>query len=135
MIDTTLDGNDVSKMGICGIMSIHIITGIPIEQVYNDYKKMFNEGPKWNGSTRHWNRKKLLTHYGVKYTEIKSPRHTLRIFVQKYCVDGKKYMIRFSGHVITYMNGLVYDQGNINGKTIDEYRRKNSRVLNTLEFE
>jgi len=134
MFDKTLFGKDVSKLSLCGLMAIHVITKIPLEKVTTDYKVKFLKGPKWRYITTLSNLKSMFSCYGHKFNVIRD-RRTVRIFVELYGSQSTALMLYHRGHFITYMNGLLYDQSNLNGVRPDEYRRKNCKVVQALEFD
>ena len=45
---------------------------------------------------------------------------SLKTFVKKHTLPGKRYMVRTTGHVQVLQDGWVVDQGGV--KHIDEYR-------------
>lgn len=129
-LEDKLNDTPIKNMGICGIFALHYITELPLAKIYNDYKNNFCRGLKrWNGSTRHVYRLRLLDILGLNYKEIKLEKEfTLKTVMKMFQNHKTPIMIRVRGHVMVLDNNLIYDQSNIGGIDINKCKHKNRRV-------
>lgn len=133
-MDNSIAGKSISQLPICGIYAISLFLNIPLVNVFNDYKKMFDKRDNWKGRTLHSNRKALLQNaYKCELVEI-TTNLALAEFCKAYLLNSheQKYLITISGHVLIYSKGLLFDQTHSEGIAFLEYRRATGKIKNVI---
>jgi len=128
----------------CGLTALAVVAGVTLAEATAAYIRQYPRrvGSRWKGGT-HWTyTMQAAKHLGVRYVDDTplDPRYTIRIvkrmslktFVKKHAMRGKRYMIRTTGHVQVLQDGMVIDQGG--GRHIDEYRGAGKIVKDALRI-
>lgn len=131
--------NQIEKLGIgchllpnCGLVAIAYVTGKQLSEVSQYYKTTYEKRGNWKGGTNAYNRRAILTHYGVDFAKIDFPKLSLKWWVHNESEPNKQYMVKTSGHVQVIENGMVLDQRGC--KPISEYWGKMKRVQEVLQI-
>lgn len=107
------DSDKHSNMPICGVLSLAIAAGVSFDVAHatcrstmDSHRQRFRGGISLKQLERAMD--KLATRY-VKRTVVGSL--TLRKFAEKYAKPDTVYIMRKRGHLFTFKNGVVCDQG------------------------
>ena len=119
-----INGKDISEMGCCGIYAAAQVARKDIQDVFDDYKRIYKKGPRWKGSTNTNKLIRLLTDkYKIKlkpegledwnWVHGKQKRISVRTFNKKWALPNRTYIIWISSHVMVLCNGKLRDQWHI----------------------
>jgi hypothetical protein len=91
----------------CGVLAVAVCSGKP----YADCEAALRLPGNWKGGTRQADRERVLRAFGVRFdTCANPPRRTLLHFVRCHAEPNTLYKVRVTGHVVTVLNGMVFDQ-------------------------
>ena len=115
-----INGKDISEMGCCGIYAAAQVARKDIQDVFDDYKRIYKKGPRWKGAT---NTNKLIRLLRDKYKVKRKPegaidwnsqkKISVRTFNKKWALPNRTYIIWISRHVMVLRNGKLRDQWHI----------------------
>ena len=158
------NGKPISEQGLCGIYAVALVTNKTVQSVFNKYKRYYQMGNDWKGSTKYGHLFNLLMLYKRKIRLIIAPKTefskgsgkpvSLRKFVDEYSGKNRTYIIRYRGHVMVVLNRICYDQSGEtpyesigkrdiiervscwSGNTYKQYfgGQKNGLVINAIEI-
>ena len=109
-MNETIKGRLASKMPCCGIYAASLISGKPIETVFDDYKKLFKKCHRWQGSVTTSGLLELLQKYKCKLVPEGEKGITVRKFHDKYALLNRTYIIFVATHVFVLRDGVYEDQ-------------------------
>lgn len=128
----------------CGLTALAVVAGVTLAEATAAYIRQYPRyvGSNWKGGTYWTYTMQAAKHLGVRYVDDTplDPRYTIRIvkrmslktFVKKHALPGKRYMVRTTGHVQVLQDGMVIDQGGV--RHIDEYRGAGKIVKDALRI-
>lgn len=132
-LDNELNGTSVTRQPICGLYAIHVHTQIPVKTLFDSYKTRFNKANNWKGKTNIKNLSDLMNALGVQHKVCRlSPPIQIKALDSYY--SNKPLIIRISGHILSYKDGIIYDQYNA-GIKISDYKRASSKITHIIEME
>jgi hypothetical protein len=135
---------DAQRGPNCGLTALAVVAGVTLAEATAAYIRQYPRyvGSNWKGGTRWTYTMQAAKHLGVRYVDDTplDPRYTIRIvkrmslktFVKKHTLPGKRYMVRTTGHVQVVQDGMVIDQGGV--LHIDEYRGAGKIVKDALRI-
>ena len=135
---------DAQRGPNCGLTALAVVAGVTLAEATAAYIRQYPRyvGSNWKGGTRWTYTMQAAKHLGVRYVDDTplDPRYTIRIvkrmslktFVKKHALPGKRYMVRTTGHVQVLQDGMVIDQGGV--RHIDEYRGAGKIVKDALRI-
>jgi len=128
----------------CGLTALAVVAGVTLAEATAAYIRQYPNyvGSNWKGGT-HWTyTMQAAKHLGVRYVDDTPledgynirivKRMSLKTFVKKHAIPGKRYMVRTTGHVQVLQDGMVIDQGGV--RHIDEYRGAGKIVKDALRI-
>jgi len=122
---------DAQRGPNCGLTALAVVAGVTLAEATAAYIRQYPRfvGSNWKGGTRWTYTKQAAEHLGVRYVDDTPledgytirivKRMSLKTFVKKHAIPGKRYMVRTTGHVQVLQDGIVIDQGGV--RHIDEY--------------
>jgi len=122
---------DATRGPNCGLTALAVVAGVTLAEATAAYVRQYPRyvGSNWKGGTRWPYTMQAAKHLGVRYVDDMpldtrwacriEKRMTLKTFVKKHALPGKRYMIRTTGHVQVVQDNMVIDQGG--ARHIDEY--------------
>ncbi len=128
----------------CGLTALAVVAGVTLAEATAAYIRQYPNyvGSNWKGGTRWTYTMQAAKHLGVRYVDDTPledgynirivKRMSLKTFVKKHTIPGKRYMIRTTGHVQVLQDGMVIDQGGV--RHIDEYRGAGKIVKDALRI-
>ncbi|MCH9835578.1 hypothetical protein K0U83_07930 [bacterium] len=128
----------------CGLTALAVVAGVTLAEATAAYIRQYPNyvGSNWKGGTRWTYTMQAAKHLGVRYVDDTPledgynirivKRMSLKTFVKKHTIPGKRYMIRTTGHVQVVQDGMVIDQGGV--RHIDEYRGAGKIVKDALRI-
>ena len=128
----------------CGLTALAVVAGVTLAEATAAYIRQYPNyvGSNWKGGTRWTYTMQAAKHLGVRYVDDTPledgynirivKRMTLKTFVKKHAIPGKRYMVRTTGHVQVLQDGMVIDQGGV--RHIDEYRGAGKIVKDALRI-
>lgn len=128
----------------CGLTALAVVAGVTLAEATAAYIRQYPRyvGSNWKGGTRWTYTMQAAKHLGVRYVDDTPledgynirivKRMSLKTFVKKHTIPGKRYMIRTTGHVQVVQDGMVIDQGGV--RHIDEYRGAGKIVKDALRI-
>ena len=128
----------------CGLTALAVVAGVTLAEATAAYIRQYPNyvGSNWKGGTRWTYTMQAAKHLGVRYVDDTPledgynirivKRMSLKTFVKKHAIPGKRYMIRTTGHVQVVQDGMVIDQGGV--RHIDEYRGAGKIVKDALRI-
>lgn len=135
---------DAQRGPNCGLTALAVVAGVTLAEATAAYVRQYPRrvGSNWKGGTRWKYTLQAAKHLGVRYVDDTplDPSYTCRIvkrmslktFVKKHALPGKRYMIRTTGHVQVVQDGMVIDQRGV--RHIDEYRGAGKIVKDALRL-
>ena len=135
---------DAQRGPNCGLTALAVVAGVTLAEATAAYIRQYPHyvGSNWKGGTRWTYTMQAAKHLGVRYVDDTplDPRYTIRIvkrmslktFVKKHALPGKRYMVRTTGHVQVLQDGMVIDQRGV--RHIDEYRGAGKIVKDALRI-
>jgi len=128
----------------CGLTALAVVAGVTLAEATAAYIRQYPNyvGSNWKGGTRWTYTMQAAKHLGVRYVDDTPledgynirivKRMSLKTFVKKHTIPGKRYMVRTTGHVQVLQDGMVIDQGGV--RHIDEYRGAGKIVKDALRI-
>ena len=128
----------------CGLTALAVVAGVTLAEATAAYIRQYPNyvGSNWKGGTRWTYTMQAAKHLGVRYVDDTPledgynirivKRMSLKTFVKKHAIPGKRYMVRTTGHVQVLQDGMVIDQGGV--RHIDEYRGAGKIVKDALRI-
>lgn len=112
----------------CGVVSTAIAAGVSYNEAFMAFIIVGGEWHKnWKGATTRLQRRDVLKHFGVKFTEIPVPEPmTLHRWMANHSWPSERYMVTTTGHVQMVHDGHVTDQKGL--RPIDQYRWRSKRI-------
>ena len=135
---------DAQRGPNCGLTALAVVAGVTLAEATAAYIRQYPRyvGSNWKGGTYWTYTMQAAKHLGVRYVDDTplDPRYTIRIvkrmslktFVKKHALPGKRYMVRTTGHVQVLQDGMVIDQCGV--RHIDEYRGAGKIVKDALRI-
>lgn len=135
---------DATRGPNCGLTALAVAAGVTLREATAAYADVYPSKltKRWRGATYWPYTVRALTRLGVGYVDDTpmDPRYprcirkrmTLKTFVKKHALPGKRYMIRTTGHVQVVQDSMVIDQGGV--RHIDEYRGAGKIVKDALRL-
>lgn len=133
---------DAQRGPNCGLTALAVVAGVTLAEAAAAYIRQYPRyvGSNWKGGTRWTYTLQAAKHLGVRYVDDTplDPRYGCRIrmslktFVKKHALPGKRYMVRTTGHVQVVQDGMVIDQGGV--RHIDEYHGAGKIVKDALRL-
>lgn len=114
----------------CGVVAVANAIGETTENMMDIFRKVCKRDGRWQGRTYCFERRKVLKHLKIKFTEKKGSG-SLRKFVEWNTSASKKYIVTLGDHTVYVCNGIVHDQHEI--KPADEHKFANKRVKSFIE--
>ncbi len=144
MIDRLALPADAKPGPNCGLTALAVVAGVTLAEATRVYLRQYPRHPpgNWKGGTRWTYTMQAAKHLGVRYVDDTPledgynirivKRMSLKTFVKKHALPGKRYMVRTTGHVQVLQDGWVVDQGGV--KHIDEYRGASKIVKDAVRI-
>lgn len=110
------DGFDTTakRVGNCGVLALAICAGVSYQVAWEACKRnlklLGKDRQRMRVATNHAQRLASLRQLAVKCIEVDPEGFTVRQFAERYADNGKVYMLRIKGHVVTLKGGFVVDQ-------------------------
>ena len=135
---------DAQRGPNCGLTALAVVAGVTLAEATAEYIRVYPRyvGSNWKGGTRWDYTTQAAENLGVRYVDDTPldphpllrivKRMSLKTFVKKYALPGKRYIIRTTGHVQVVQDSRVIDQGGV--RHIDEYRGAGKIVKNALRI-
>jgi hypothetical protein len=135
---------DAQRGPNCGLTALAVVAGVTLAEATAAYIRQYPNyvGSNWKGGTRWTYTMQAAKHLGVRYVDDTPledgynirivKRMSLKTFVKKHAIPGKRYMVRTTGHVQVLQDGMVIDQGGV--RHIDEYRGAGKIVKDALRI-
>lgn len=121
----SINGTPSSSLPCCGIYAASRISGVPIQIMFNAYKRKHKKAANWRGGT---SRRKLLELLVMRFRVNLKPEGTddwegdfgksqsggplisVRTFDKKYALPDRTYLIFTCTHAMVLCNGILEDQ-------------------------
>jgi len=135
---------DATRGPNCGLTALAVVAGVTLADATAAYIRQYPRyvGSNWKGGTRWTYTMQAAKHLGVLYVDDMpldtrydcriEKRMSLKTFVKKHAIPGKRYMIRTTGHVQVVQDNMVIDQAGV--RHIDEYRGAGKIVKDVLRI-
>jgi len=135
---------DATRGPNCGLTALAVVAGVTLAEATAAYVRQYPRyvGSNWKGGTRWPYTMQAAKHLGVRYVDDMpldtrwacriEKRMTLKTYVKKHDLPGKRYMIRTTGHVQVVQDNMVIDQAGV--RHIDEYRGAGKIVKDVLRI-
>ena len=135
---------DAQRGPNCGLTALAVVAGVTLAEATAAYIRQYPRfvGSNWKGGTRWTYTMQAAKHLGVRYVDDTPledgynirivKRMSLKTFVKKHTLPGKRYMVRTTGHVQVLQDGMVIDQCGV--RHIDEYRGAGKIVKDALRI-
>jgi len=135
---------DAQRGPNCGLTALAVVAGVTLAEATAAYIRQYPRfvGSNWKGGTRWTYTMQAAKHLGVRYVDDTPledgynirivKRMSLKTFVKKHAIPGKRYMVRTTGHVQVLQDGMVIDQCGV--RHIDEYRGAGKIVKDALRI-
>jgi len=127
---------DATRGPNCGLTALAVVAGVTLADATAAYIRQYPRyvGSNWKGGTRWTYTMQAAKHLGVRYVDDMplDTRMSLKTFVKKHAIPGKRYMIRTTGHVQVVQDNMVIDQAGV--RHIDEYRGAGKIVKDVLRI-
>ena len=128
----------------CGLTALAVVASVTLAEATAAYIRQYPlyVGSNWKGGTYWTYTVQAAKHLGVRYVDDTPledgynirivKRMSLKTFVNKHALPGKRYMVRTTGHVQVLQDGMVIDQCGV--RHIDEYRGAGKIVKDALRI-
>jgi hypothetical protein len=135
---------DATRGPNCGLTALAVVAGVTLADATAAYIRQYPRyvGSNWKGGTRWIYTLQAAKHLGVRYVDDTpldtrysfrvEKRMSLKTFVKKHALPGKRYMIRTTGHAQVVQDNMVIDQCGV--RHIDEYRGAGKIVKDALRI-
>jgi len=135
---------DAQRGPNCGLTALAVVAGVTLAEATAAYIRQYPRfvGSNWKGGTRWTYTMQAAKHLGVRYVDDTPledgynirivKRMSLKTFVKKHAIPGKRYMVRTTGHVQVLQDGMVIDQCGV--RHIDEYRGAGKIIKDALRI-
>lgn len=113
----------VAGLPNCGVTAVAIVTGQPYRKVWNWFVERNDHAANWKGRTM-WNQlTQAMNAFGTQF----KPRPagiSVAGFVNWHTIPDRTYLIHISGHFFVLRNGIIADNTNRHGKSVNLYGRR-----------
>lgn len=122
---------------VCGVFAVFLAEPEKdFEEVFSLSKDTLKRTGKWKGRMYWSELQRLLKAVSVRFSvvsEVYYENLTVKDAASDSLFnDGRQYILGVAGHFLTIQSGVCYDQGNPNGKKVDEYRYRRSKIKSAL---
>jgi hypothetical protein len=117
--------DDLRKKPICGVLAVAVVAGITFAEATEVIKRNLMPWQKRHGGRTYPEQLEAsLRELNVNFHVLPiMEKLTLERWITKYCNPGKTYMIATSRHFVTFRDGIVVDQYEINPISVFGARR------------
>ena len=114
----------------CGVVAVANALGETTDVMMEIFRKVNKRDRRWLGRTNYLERRAVLKHLNVKFTE-KRGSGSLKSWVENHTARDKKYIVTLGDHIVYVCNGVVSDQHEIKNAAEHKFGRK--RVKSFIE--